>query len=76
MPCDELNYWFRYIPILRAREQLREFEASAYPNMKREDMNKTRNNYKKQAVPLELDDSEILTTDKLAEKFKGLNRGK
>jgi hypothetical protein len=76
MPYSDFKYWVKYISILRAREQLREFEASAYPNMKRDDMKKVRDNYKKDAVPLELDDSEVLTTGELAKVFKGMNRGK
>ncbi len=76
MPFPEFNYWYKYVSILKAREQLKEFESNCYSSMKREDMKKTRNNYYKTAVPLELDDSKIFTTNELAIKFKDKVNGK
>jgi len=76
MPVDEFNYWYKFFAILKAREQLENFEAISYPNMKREDMKKLRNDYYKKAVPLELDNSKIFTTSELAIKFKEKMNGK
>ena len=74
MPYSKLFYWSQYVDILEAREQLRNFESSSYPQMKRDAMKAVHKDYKRRALPVELD--KIHTFEELAEQLKGLKRAK
>ncbi len=75
MPAERFQQASRYMEIVKGQEQLVNFEMVSYPKMSARDRKDVYKRVRNIAIPIELNNQEVLSTEDAAKKIRKLMNG-